>query len=74
MVYAIKRGCESDEAQHHEQFIFPARRIIQENPIRHLPDFMVEFRTEGDHTTVSIPELIKLDFSMNSHAFYVSSV
>ena len=74
IAYGIKRGVEKSAPCNHEQFIFPAHRVLHDGPIRPLLSQEIKLEQGRDQTVVSVSDPSAFALQAHSHAVFVISV
>ena len=74
IAYGIKRGVETSTPCNHEQFVYPAQRVLHEGPIRPLLIQEVKLERGRDQTVVTVSDPSAFALRAHSHAVFVISV
>ena len=74
IAYGIKRGIESPIPSIHEQFIFPAHRILHDSPIRVLSNLDVRMESGLVDTVITISDPSAFTVACHSHTVLAISV
>lgn len=74
IAYGIKRGVESTVPSVHEQFIFPAHRLLHDSPIRVLSNLDVRMESGPLDTIITISNPSAFTVASHSHTVLVFSV
>lgn len=74
IAYGIKRGVDSTIPSVHEQFVFPAHRLLHNSPIRVLSNLDVRMESGQIDTTITISDPSAFTAANHSHTVLVISV